>query len=160
MIKNDDDGHFMSLALEACQRGIDAGQTPFGACIVRDGQVVTNQHNRVWDTTDITAHAEVVAIREACRSLNTVDLSRCVIYTTTEPCPMCFSAIHWARICRIVYGTSISDAKAYGFNELEIPAKKMKELCDSPIEVVQDCLTEQCREMFRLWQSRSDHRSY
>ena len=159
-MENHDDGHYMSLALEACRRGIEAGQTPFGACVVRDGKVVSCEHNRVWDTTDITAHAEVVAIREACRVLDSIDLSGTVIYTTTEPCPMCFSAIHWARIDRIVFGTSISDAKRYGFNELEIPATEMKRLSGSPIEIVDNCQTDRCQEVMRLWHDRRDHRPY
>ncbi len=155
-----EDEHFMSLAVEACRRGIETGQSPFGSCIVRHGQVIACEHNRVWLTTDATAHAEVTAIRVACHVLGTIDLSECVIYTTTEPCPMCFSAIHWARIPRMVYGTSIADAKSYGFNELGIPAKKMNELNGMLMQVVGGCMYEPCLELFDLWQSREDHRAY
>ncbi|HEO64204.1 MAG TPA: nucleoside deaminase, partial [Candidatus Omnitrophica bacterium] len=103
---NDHDD-FMRLAVSKAEHGIKAGQTPFGACIVKNGKVIVCQHNAVWQNTDITAHAEIAAIREACRKLNSIDLSGCTIYSTTEPCPMCFTAIHWAKISRIVYGTSI-----------------------------------------------------
>lgn len=88
------------------KEGVDKGQTPFGSCIVKEGEVVSCEHNRVWETTDITAHAEIVSIRATCNKLNTIDLSGCVIYSTTEPCPMCYSAIHWAKISKIIYGTS------------------------------------------------------
>ena len=155
-----DDAYFMNLAVEACRRGIDTGQSPFGACIVAAGRVVACEHNQVWQTTDITAHAEVTAIRVACRVLNSVNLSGCDIYTTTEPCPMCFSAIHWARIGRIVYGATISDAKSYGFNELTIPATKMNELNGAMMKVTGPCLYDECHELFNYWQSQAGHRSY
>lgn len=150
----------MTMAIEACQRGIDAGQTPFGACVVRQGRAVACEHNRVWEQTDITAHAEVVAIRRACQVLGTVDLSQCVIYSTTEPCPMCFSAIHWARIGRIVFGTSIADAQAFGFHELEISNQQMKRLGQSPVRVKRGCLRPRCLQLFEHWQQRDDARSY
>ena len=154
------DEQFMTLALEACAKGIDQGQTPFGACIVRDGRVVACEHNLVWHTTDITAHAEMVAIRCACHALETIDLSGCTIYSTTEPCPMCFSAIHWAKIDRIVYGTSIADAKASGFNELCITSKQMHNLSASSVQIVPGCLTDRCAQMFKHWAQRSDRRPY
>ena len=120
MFSSRDEG-YMRLAIQKAREGVAAGQTPFGACIVTaGGEVAACEHNVVWRTTDITAHGEVNAIRVACRSLGTIDLSGCTIYSTTEPCPMCFSAIHWAKIAGIVFGASISDAQAAGFNELAI----------------------------------------
>ena len=105
------DEKFMRLAINKAKQGIKQGQTPFGACISKDGEVISCVHNIVWESLDITAHAEISAIREACKKLNTVDLSGCVIYSTCEPCPMCFSACHWAKISKIVYGAQIEDAK-------------------------------------------------
>src|SRR5437588_11290140 len=96
--------HWMRLAIETARHGIEQGQTPFGACIVRGDDLIVASHNVVWQTTDITAHAEITALREACRALRTIDLSGCTIYSTCEPCPMCFSACHWARLDRTVYG--------------------------------------------------------
>ena len=110
-----EDGRWMRSAIEAAERGIAAGQTPFGASIVRDGRLVVAAHNVVWATTDITAHAEVNAIRLACRELGTIDLSGCDIFCTCEPCPMCFGAIHWARFDRLVYAASVADAANAGF---------------------------------------------
>ena len=142
----------MGLAIEAARRGVRAGQSPFGCAIVRQGVVLAVAHNRVWQETDATAHAEVNAIREACRGEETIDLSGSTLYATCEPCPMCFSAAHWARVGRVVYGASIADAREAGFNELEIAADKMREVGASRIELVAGCRLEDCRELFRLWQ--------
>lgn len=154
------DERHMLRAVEAARRGIESGQTPFGACIVRDGEVVTCEHNVVWGTTDITAHAEVHAIRRACRALATVDLSGAVIYTTCEPCPMCFSACHWARLDQIVYGARIEDAREAGFNELGISNREMKRRGGSPVEIEGDVLREACVELFRTWEERPGSRVY
>lgn len=147
----DADKKFMIQAIAKTKEGIKSGQTPFGACIVKDGEVITCVHNVVWKTTDITAHAEINAIREACKKLNTVDLSGCTIYSTTEPCPMCFSACHWAMISKIVYGTTIEDAQNAGFNELTISNEKMKHLGMSHLEVGGSCLREENLELFKAW---------
>jgi guanine deaminase len=143
-----DDERFMRMAIEQAHAGVRAGQSPFGAVIVRDGEVVCAVHNRVWETTDITAHAEVVALREACRALGTIDLGGCTIYSSTEPCPMCFSAIHWANVDRIVFGTSIGDADRAGFRELSISNEEMKERGGSHVEVVRGVLAEEAQEAF------------
>jgi len=147
-----EDEKFMRLALDTCARGIDAGQSPFGACIVRDGDVLACEHNQVWAATDPTAHAEVQAIRDACRRLETVHLCGAIIYSTTEPCPMCFAAIHWARIDRIVYAADIADARRFGFNELPIGNARMAELGGSAPAVVGGVLRAEAIELYRLWQ--------
>ncbi len=149
---SEQDEHFMRLAIDKACAGIELGQTPFGACIVAaDGNVIACDHNVVWATTDITAHGEVNTIRRACRALGAVDLSGCTIYSTTEPCPMCFAAIHWARIGRIVFGASIADARAAGFNELVISNTVMKEAGQSPVVVEGGCLREACVALFGEW---------
>jgi len=156
----DDHEYFMRLAFEAARRGIRERQTPFGAVIVKDGQVVCSVHNVVWKTSDITAHAEVHAIRMACRKLRTIDLSGCVIYSTCEPCPMCFAACHWARLSKIYYGARIADAEAAGFSELTISNDQMRSLGGSTIEIVGDVLRDEGTELFRLWQRQKRHRPY
>lgn len=151
----------MRLAIRRTREGIAQGQTPFGACIVSaDGKVVACEHNVVWATTDITAHGEVNTIREACRASGGIDLSGCTIYSTTEPCPMCFSAIHWARIRRIVFGASIADARAAGFNELAVSNAEMKRQGLSPVEVEGGCLREECRALFDEWKNSGRARVY
>ncbi len=145
------DAELMRMAIGKAGEGIDAGQTPFGACIARNGEVLACEHNRVWETTDSTAHAEIVAIRAACRKLGAIDLSGCTIYSTTEPCPMCFGAIHWARIGAVYYGTGIRDAAKAGFHELRISNTRMKALGRSRIRLVPGFLREECLELFRSW---------
>ncbi|MFQ5891514.1 MAG: nucleoside deaminase, partial [Candidatus Methanofastidiosia archaeon] len=130
------------------------------ACIVKDGKIISCVHNIVWESIDITAHAEIHAIRDACKKLNTIDLSGCVIYSTCEPCLMCFSACYWAKISKIVYGTRIEDAKKFGFNELTISNKKMKQLSNSSIEIIGDFLREENLKLFKLWFNRKDKRVY
>ncbi|OHB42168.1 MAG: tRNA-specific adenosine deaminase [Planctomycetes bacterium GWC2_39_26] len=154
------DEKFMRLAINKAKQGIKQGQTPFGACISKDGEVISCVHNIVWESLDITAHAEISAIREACKKLNTVDLSGCVIYSTCEPCPMCFSACHWAKISKIIYGAQIEDAKKLGFSELTISNKEMKQLSDSPIEIVGNVLREENLELFKLWSEQENRRIY
>jgi len=150
-----DDERFMRLAHEICRDGIDAGQTPFGACIARAGQILARGHNRVWVDTDPSAHAEVVAIREACRRVGNIHLEGATLYSTTEPCPMCFGAIHWAGIRRIVYGARIEDAAGFGFDELRISNRQLSELGGARIEIVPGVLAGDSLELFRLWASRA-----
>jgi len=154
------DNTFMRLAIKKAKEGIEKGQTPFGACITKNGNVVSCVHNIVWMSGDITAHAEVHAIREACKVLKTVDLSGCTIYSTCEPCPMCFSACHWARISKIVYGTHIDDAKSIGFNELTISNKDMMQIGKTQIELVSNMLREENLSLFQLWSSQENKKVY
>ncbi len=150
-MKGTPDRAFMEMAIREARknlRTLDGG--PFGACIVREGAVLAVARNTVL-RNDATAHAEVNAIRKACRKLGRYDLSGSIIYSTTEPCPMCFSAVHWARIGTIVYGTNISDARGAGFHELEISNRRLKTLGRSPIAVIGDFLRPECLELFEAW---------
>ncbi|MFQ5640441.1 MAG: nucleoside deaminase [bacterium] len=158
--KNMTDEKFMQLAIEKAREGLKSGQTPFGACIVKNNEVIACVHNEVWQSTDITAHAEVHAIRAACKKLNTVDLSGSTIYSTCEPCPMCFSACHWARISKIVFGARIEDAESAGFNELAISNQMMKQTGGSPVEIVGDFLRPENQALFREWINSEKKRVY
>jgi len=155
-----EDENFMRLAIQKAKEGVDQGQAPFGACIVKNDEIISCEHNRVWETTDITAHAEIVVIREACKKLNSIDLSGCIIYSTTEPCPMCYSAIHWAKISKIVFGTRIQDAKGFGFSELCISDKQMRELGNDYIKIIGDFLREENLELFKYWKNKENNRVY
>lgn len=155
------DEQYMLLAIAKTKQAIEKGQTPFGACIVSaKGDIVVCTHNVVWETTDITAHAEINAIRLACKELSTIDLTGCSIYSTTEPCPMCFSAIHWAKIKRIVYGASIADAQQAGFNELTISNDLMKKEGQSLVEVDGGCLKQECIKLFSQWRALGRAKAY
>ncbi|MCD4712343.1 MAG: nucleoside deaminase [Clostridiales bacterium] len=110
--------HKMQKAIEEALSGIehrDGG--PFGAVIVQNGEIIATGHNRVISSHDPTAHAEIVAIRSAADKLGRFDLSDCELYTTCEPCPMCYSAAHWAKIKKIVYGATRQDAADIGFDD-------------------------------------------
>src|SRR5437868_6961447 len=145
------DEDFMRLAIKKTREGIAAGQSPFGAVIVKNGEVVAATHNTVWKTTDPTAHAEVNCIRAAASALKTIFLHGCTMYSTTEPCPMCLSAIHWAKIERVVFGATIADAQTAGFSELCISAKDLARLGDSPVHVEDGLLRTECAELFGQW---------
>ncbi len=127
---------------------IDGG--PFGACIVKGNKVLAVTRNTVLKK-DATSHAEINAIRIASKKLKTFDLFGCVIYSTTEPCPMCFSAIHWARIGAIIYGTKIGDAERLGFNELNIENKKLKALGKSIVRLYPNFMTGECARLLKEW---------
>jgi tRNA(Arg) A34 adenosine deaminase TadA len=112
------DERFLRRAIELSRHGMEAGDGgPFGAVVVRGVEVIGEGWNRVVCCNDPTAHAEVEAIRAACRRLGTFRLSGCVLYASAEPCPMCLAAIYWARIDRIVFAGSAADAAAIGFDD-------------------------------------------
>lgn len=109
---------FMDLAVEVAKEGITKGcGGPFGCVIVKEGQVVARAHNTVVASNDPTAHGEVNAIRNACKQLDTFNLEGCELYTTSEPCPMCLSAIMWARIKKVYSAMTINDAGKIGFDD-------------------------------------------
>lgn len=145
------DEAFMHMALREAARGMRGGQGgPFGACIVLNGIIVSVAHNRVLASGNPTQHAEVVAIGRAAKNLGTHILKGCTIYSTTEPCPMCFSAIHWAQIDRIVFGTGIADVKRLGFNELTVSNSTLKRLGRSQV-ILDQVSKKECTELLRSW---------
>lgn len=114
----DRDHKFLSSAVEEAYNGVDCGHGgPFGAVVVHNDEIIVRCHNMVLKNTDPTAHAEVTAIREACKKLNQIELSDCEMYASCEPCPMCFGAIHLSRIKRLVYGAKAEAAIAIGFDD-------------------------------------------
>jgi len=146
-----DDRDFMEAAISIARDGIKDGQSPFGACIAKGGKIISCEHNKVWKNSDATAHAEIEVIRAACGNLKSIDLSGCMIYSTTEPCPMCFSAIHWAKISVIFYGATIEDAKKYGFSELEIKNRTMEKVGGQKIPLRPGFMRDECVALFKEW---------
>lgn len=141
----------MRLAINAaCKNLTTFHGGPFGACIIKDGKVLAVAANTVL-CHDATCHAEINAIRKASKKLKTFDLSGATVYSTTEPCPMCFSALHWARVSAIVYGTSINDAARAGFNELKITNKTLKTLGKVKTKITAGVLLAECKELFKDW---------
>ena len=112
-----EDAKFMEMAINLSIENIDNGGGPFGAVIVRDGEVIATGTNRVVPNSDPTAHAEIMAIRDACAKLKTFQLTGTTIYSSCEPCPMCLSALYWAGVSRICYGNTKEDAKAINFDD-------------------------------------------
>ncbi|MEW5845352.1 MAG: nucleoside deaminase [Bacteroidota bacterium] len=109
---------FMDEAIKLAVEGVMADEGgPFGAIVVKDGKIVGRGNNHVTSTNDPTAHAEVMAIRDACRNLNTFQLNGCVLYTSCEPCPMCFGAIYWARLDKVYYSANRHMASYHGFDD-------------------------------------------
>jgi tRNA(Arg) A34 adenosine deaminase TadA len=121
----------MKRAIELSRHGMRQGDGgPFGAVIVRAGEIIGEGWNRVIATNDPTAHAEILAIRDASRRLGTFSLAGCELYTSSEPCPMCLSATYWARLERLCFGNTVADAAAIGFDDTFI----LYELCKTPFE--------------------------
>lgn len=132
---------------------------PFGAVIVKDGNVIAKGHNMVLYTNDPTAHAEIVAVREASQKLARFDLSDCDIYTTCEPCPMCFAAIHWARLKRLFYGCTRDDAADIGFDDKHI-YDVIRGTADIPgVETVR-AHRDECLVPFEEWKKKTDKVMY
>ncbi len=126
MIK-EDKNRFMQMAVDLSQYALDSKcGGPFGAIIVRKGEIVGSSGNKVFANCDPTAHAEVMAIRDACKNLQTIDLSGCEIYTSAEPCPLCTAAIYWSKIESVYYSNTEEDALEHGFMDKEILAELRK----------------------------------
>jgi len=154
------DGIFLEEAVQLSRQGMRAGEGgPFGAVVVRKGRVVGRGWNRVLAAHDPTAHAEVVALREAGRRLKRFDLSDCVIYASCQPCPMCLAAIYWARIGRVVYANTAAQAASIGFadqflyRELARPAPRRK------LKAVR-LRSAEAAEVFREWKDKADKTPY
>lgn len=142
---------FMRAAAALAEKNVaDGTGGPFGAVIVRDGVIVGEGTNQVTSSNDPTAHAEVVAIREACAKLETFNLDGCVIYTSCEPCPMCLSAIYWARLDRIFYGNTKADAAAIDFDDDFLYTEIPKPIDQRAIPTSQ-ILREETIKSFEAW---------
>lgn len=150
----------MRQAIAAARRGIEAGQSPFGCAIAMGARVIACEHNTVLATTDITAHAEVTALRVACHAVDRVLLAGAIVASTCEPCPMCMAALHWARVDTVYFGASIADAAAAGFNELRVPAAQLLELGSSKVRIVPNVLRDECRVLFDQWRDQPGHQVY
>jgi len=138
----------MLEAIAQARAAIEAGQSPFGAVIVRNNHILARGHNHVWAWTDPTAHAEVVCIRHAAKAAATISLAGCVMYTTCEPCPMCAAAIHWSGLDEVVWGASIEDARRAGFRELIISAPELYRMGGSAVRATAGVCREQCAGLF------------
>lgn len=153
------DAHFMRMAIELSEENVDQGGGPFGAVIVRDGQVVATGANRVVPNNDPTAHAEITAIRAACAKVGNFKLEGCTIYTSCEPCPMCLSAIYWAGIERVCYANTKLDAAqiefddSFIYDQLELPYEDRSIRCEH-------FMRDEALKVFRKWTDKQDKVRY
>ena len=152
---------FMEAAVEEAYRGVSRGDGgPFGAVIVSKGKIVARGHNEVLKRGEPTRHAEMCAISRAAAFLGSHLMPGASIFSTTEPCVMCFAAIHWARIRRVYFGTTVRDVRALGFNELTISNRRLKKLGRSPVAIVPGFLRGECRELLDYWRRLPDRKTY
>ena len=153
--ENNSHEKFMNLAIALSEKNVTEGLGgPFGAVVVKDGKIIAKSGNKVTTTNDPTAHAEVSAIRLACKKLKTFDLSGCVVYTSCEPCPMCLSAIYWARIETIYYANTKVDAANIGFDDKFIYDEIEKPMAKRTLPIHQMMRTE-AQQAFQLWEQSS-----
>lgn len=143
----------MQKAIEQAKEGVKKGDGgPFGAVIVKNGKVIASSHNSVIKDNDPTAHAEINAIRQACKKLGSFDLSGCEIYASCKPCPMCMGAIRWANIEKVYFGATSQDAAKAGFRD--------QEFYDYEHEKISQIDTKEAIEPFRLWMAKDDRVEY
>lgn len=150
---------FMRRAIELAVENVHNGGGPFAALIVKDGKMIATGVNRVTATNDPTAHAEIVAIRAACRAINSFQLDGCELYTTCEPCPMCMGAIYWARPRKVYYASSRFDAADAGFDDSMIYSELNRPHQERKIPT-QQLLRDEALVAFREWKSKADKIPY
>ena len=153
------DKNFMQRAIELSVENIKNGGGPFGAVIVKDGQIISEGTNRVTADHDPTAHAEISAIRQAAEKLNTFDLSGCKIYTSCEPCPMCLGAIYWAHLDEIYFGNTKTDAKNIGFDDSFIYDELKLNPADRKV-AMKSLLPDEAILAFENWKNKEDKVAY
>jgi len=156
----EEDEQFMRRAIALAQEGVDRNVGgPFGAVVVRDGEIVGEGCNRVTSTNDPTAHAEIVAIRNACEKLGSFQLDGCVLYTSCEPCPMCLGAIYWARPAQILYAATHEDAANIGFDDQFIYEEIGKPIENRKIKTI-NFLHDEGLKVFENWADKTDKTEY
>ena len=150
---------FMLRAIELSIKSASGIGGPFGCVVVKDNMIVAEGSNKVTFSNDPTAHAEIVAIRDACKKLNTFNLSGCDIYASCEPCPMCLSAIYWSHIANIYYANTRDDAKKINFDDSMIYSEFSKKIEDRRIPIKQ-MLREEALKAFDIWDKKTDKVEY
>lgn len=159
-MKTDNDQKYLDLAIALSADSLDKAEGgPFGAVVVKNGEIIASGCNQVTSNMDPTAHAEMVAIRAAAKFLGDFNLKGCVIYSSCEPCPMCLSAIYWARLDRIVFANSRHDAAAIGFDDAFLYEELHKPLNERlvPIRRIE---TAHAQEIFKAWKRKADRIEY
>ena len=149
----------MKRAIELSVESVNNGGGPFGCVIIKDDKIIAEGSNKVTSHNDPTAHGEIVAIREACKKLNNFSLNQCELYSTCEPCPMCLSAIYWARIKKIYYGNTRNDARKIDFDDSLIYTELQKNIDKRKIPMIQ-IMRNEALKAFELWDNKKDKIKY
>ena len=149
----------MKRAIELSIKSVNNGGGPFGSIIVKGDKIIAEGSNKVTSNNDPTAHGEIVAIREACKKLNNFSLNGCELYSTCEPCPMCLSAIYWARIDKIYYANTRDDARKIDFDDSLIYTELQKNIDKRKIPMIQ-ILRNEALKAFELWDQKKDKVKY
>ena len=150
---------FMKMAIELSIESVNKKGGPFGCVIVKNNKVIAKGSNKVTSTNDPTAHGEIVAIREACKKLNNFNLNGSELYSTCEPCPMCLSAIYWARISKIYYANTRQDAQKIDFDDSFIYSEFEKKIKERKIPMIQ-MMRNEALSAFELWNKKTDKVKY
>ena len=150
---------FMLRAIELSISSAKDTGGPFGCVMVKDDKIIAEGSNKVTFSNDPTAHAEIVAIREACKKLNTFNLSSCDLYASCEPCPMCLSAIYWSHVDNIFYANTREDAKKINFDDSLIYSEILKKSEDRKIPIKQ-MLRDDALKAFEIWNKKTDKIEY
>ena len=150
---------FMKKAIDLSVESVNNGGGPFGCIIVKDNKIISEGSNKVTSNNDPTAHGEIVAIRAACEKLNNFSLKGCELYSNCEPCPMCLSAIYWARIDKIYYANTREDAKKIDFDDSFIYSEIPKKIVDRKIKMTQ-MLRDEALKAFEIWDKKVDKIKY
>ena len=150
---------FMKRAIELSIKSVRLDGGPFGSVIVKDDKVIAEGSNKVSLNNDPTAHGEIVAIRKACKSLNNFNLRGCELYSTCEPCPMCFSAIYWAHIEKVYYANTRDDAQKIDFDDSLIYSELLKNVKKRKIPMIQ-MMRDEALKAFELWDKKTDKVKY
>ena len=150
---------FMKMAIELSIESVNKNGGPFGCVIVKNNKVIAKGSNKVTSTNDPTAHGEIVAIREACKKLNNFNLNGSELYSTCEPCPMCLSAIYWARISKIYYANTREDAQKIDFDDSFIYSEFEKKVKERKIPMIQ-MMRNEALKAFELWDKKTDKVKY
>ncbi|WBL23619.1 nucleoside deaminase [Zunongwangia sp. HRR-M8] len=156
----EEDKKFMRRAISLAEEGMDTGAGgPFGAVVVKDGEIVAEGWNIVTSSNDPTAHAEITAIRRACENLNTFQLEDCILYTSCEPCPMCLGAIYWARPKKVFYALNHNDAAKIGFDDQFIYEELDKDIENRKVPF-ENIIREEALPVFEKWDRKENRIDY
>jgi guanine deaminase len=156
----DHDNEFMLRAIELARQGVAANAGgPFGAVVVKNGEIIGEGNNQVTSTNDPTAHAEIIAIREACKTIGSFQLDGCEIYTSCEPCPMCLGAIYWARPAKVFFACTRDDAAIIGFDD-DFIYQELEKANEERELILVSLMRDEALEVFKSWAAKPDKIEY